>query len=274
MLEWSLLALMGLFAGTYGTIVGAGGGFIVGPLFLLVFDIEPRMAVGTTLALVLLNSIFGTMAYSRQRRIDFRSGILFGLAASPGSVIGALALVAAPDGVFHIAFGLLLLLVAAFLVLRPPLENRPAMQLTGGTRLVARRRIVTAEGHTYDYQYRHPGAVALNVVLGFISSFFGIGGGFLRAPALVYAFHFPVEIATATSIFTLSIYTAVGSATHLTLGHVSFFPLLVFTGLGVIAGSQVGAALSTRLSGTWTLRFLALALAALGAQLVLQGVPG
>ena len=124
MLEWPLLVLMGLLAGAYGALVGAGGGFIIGPLFLIFFGMEPGLAVGTTLCLVFINSAFGTLAYARQGRIDFRSGGTFGLAAMPGSVIGALALSAAPGDAFRVAFGALLLLITPVMIFRPPLGDQ------------------------------------------------------------------------------------------------------------------------------------------------------
>ena len=272
MVEWLLLALMGLIAGTYGTIVGAGGGFIVGPLLITLFKEDPRIAVGTTLTVVLINGVFGTLAYARQRRIDFRSGVLFGLAATPGSIIGARILSAVPGDIFRVLFGLLLLGLVALLAIRPPLESARPANPVKPRRLEARRRVVTASGETFEYHFDAGLAGALNVVLGFISSFFGVGGGFLRTPALVYVFNFPVQIATATSIFALSIYTAAGAATHMALGNVSFFPILLFTGAGVVLGSQIGAVLSRRLSGPLILRALALALGLLGVQLILQGV--
>ena len=175
MLEWPLLVLMGLLAGAYGALVGAGGGFIIGPLFLIFFGMEPGLAVGTTLCLVFINSAFGTLAYARQGRIDFRSGGTFGLAAMPGSVIGALALSAAPGDAFRVAFGALLLLIAPIMVLRPPMEDRASAERGQGGLWRVRRRVETAEGRVYEYGFNNAGAIALNVVLGFLSSFFGVG---------------------------------------------------------------------------------------------------
>ncbi|MBI4233381.1 MAG: sulfite exporter TauE/SafE family protein [Chloroflexi bacterium] len=275
MLEWVSLALLGFGAGAFGVIVGAGGGFIIGPLFILVFRVEPRVAVGTALALAWVNSVFGTVSYSRQRRIDFRSGILFAIAATPGSVLGAQLLKAVSGDLFRVLFGVLLVGLATLLALRPPVESgRPVRLPPHLPFLMARRRLVTRAGDTHEYEYNRGVVFAFNIMLGFISSFFGIGGGFLLTPALVYAFNFPVKIATATSIFALSLYTAVGAGTHLALGNVSFFPLLVFTGVGIVLGAQVGASLSRFLTGPWILRLLAVALGVLGVQLILRGVLG
>jgi uncharacterized protein len=56
-----LLLLIGILAGGYGTIVGAGGGFIFVPAMLLIFGMEPTIAAGTGLVIVLINSLSGVI---------------------------------------------------------------------------------------------------------------------------------------------------------------------------------------------------------------------
>ena len=86
-MEWLWLILLGFGTGAYSVLVGAGGGFILGPALLIFFDLEPRVVVGTALALVAINSIAGSQAYRRMGLIDYRSGLLFAAAAIPGSVL-------------------------------------------------------------------------------------------------------------------------------------------------------------------------------------------
>ena len=52
-----LLLLIGILAGGYGTIVGAGGGFIFVPAMLLIFKMEPAIAAGSGIVIVLINSL-------------------------------------------------------------------------------------------------------------------------------------------------------------------------------------------------------------------------
>ena len=89
--------LLGLGAGTYGVLVGAGGGFIIVPVLLIFFDVEPGVAAGTSLALVALNSMSGALVYRRAGFVDRRSGYLFVAAAVPGSVLASFALTAVAD---------------------------------------------------------------------------------------------------------------------------------------------------------------------------------
>jgi hypothetical protein len=82
-----LLALLGLGVGAFGTIVGAGGGFILTPLLLILYpqdSAETITAIG--LVAVFFNASSGSLAYARQRRIDFRSGLVFAAATLPGAI--------------------------------------------------------------------------------------------------------------------------------------------------------------------------------------------
>ncbi len=69
-----LLVIIGIIAGGYGTIVGAGGGFIFVPALLLVFQMNPALAAGSGIVIVLINSLSGVVGYAKQKRIHYRTG--------------------------------------------------------------------------------------------------------------------------------------------------------------------------------------------------------
>ena len=282
-LEWLTFALMGLATGVFGVLVGAGGGFILVPVLRIFFDKDPIIVAGTVLALVAVNSISGAFAYRWMRVVDRRSAYLFAAAAIPGSVIAPFALkeiLAGLPGIFDALFGLLLLALAARIAAQP-FERRRASSVARARHLhfvtprwLHRRRITTESGETHRYRFHEAYAVAVNFVLGFISSFFGVGGGFLRTPILVYVFGFPVQVAVATSIFALSFYTTAGAAAHFYLGNIEWFPTFVFTGIGLVVGGQIGARLSAKVRSVWIIRLLMLLILAMGVQLILQGIRG
>ena len=173
------------------------------------------------------------------------------------------------------------ILLAIFLAVRPFIaprqrrkkEDQDAPAASGLSRLMVRsREIRTETGQVYRYKFNEWIATAFNFVLGFISSFFGTGGGFLRTPILVAAFGFPIHIAVATSIFTLGFYTTAGAVTHAALGHVDWFPTFVFAGIGLVIGGQIGARLTNRVKGAWILRLLLVLVLVLGIRLLIQGI--
>ncbi len=271
----SLVAL-GLFVGAYGTLVGAGGGPLIVPTLLLVFHLPPQQAVGTSLAVVFLNALSGTVSYARQKRIDYRTGIRFAAATIPGSIIGAYLSTLFTGRLFSIVFGVLLIALAGFIVIRPR-EAELAVEEEVGAALPAwytRRVITDVRGERYEYTFNEPAGIILSFFIGFLSSIMGIGGGIIHVPALVYLFSFPAHIATATSNFILSISALVGAGSHLALGNVVpgyALPMAV----GVVLGAQVGARLSQRLHGALILRFLSLALVLVGVRLLAgQLTPG
>ncbi|MDP7195061.1 MAG: sulfite exporter TauE/SafE family protein, partial [SAR202 cluster bacterium] len=128
-------------------------------------------------------------------------------------------------------------------------------------------------GEKYRYNFIEPLATALNTIFGFISSFFGIGGGPLRTPSLIYFFNFPVKVATATSVATMSIYTVFGSLAHLYNGNVEIQPVLPLA-IGAIIGSQFGVIISKKLKGRLMMKLLSFAMIAISIQMGIEGIKG
>lgn len=263
-LQFLWLIPLGFFAGGYGTLIGAGGGFILAPLLLLIYPGEATETITSiSLAVVFFNALSGTLAYGRSNRIDFKSGLIFALATVPGAVGGALATTTVSRERFNVVFGLLLIAVAAFLAFNPGKKTAAGMAQAGRDIHAApklNRRMLIA-------------AIVLSALFGFISSFFGIGGGFLYVPALVYLLHFPVHIATATSLFVLTITAFAGSVTHVAAGLFHHgAPHAVALSIGAVIGAQVAARLSQRIHGDWIIRSLAVALGLVGLRLVVSAL--
>lgn len=268
-MDWLWLLLLGIGTGCFGVITGTGGGIIIVPVLLLLLNMEPTAVAGTSLALVAVTSFSGSLAYLRKRFVDKRSGLMFATAALPGSVVAPFALRVVAGDVFRGLFGLLLLFLAAYLLvktLRPSGGNSEASH--PATTGVSTRHFTIGSGEIFDYEFNEALAAAFNFVLGFVSAFFGTGGGFLRMPVLIYMFGFPVRIAAATSIFSLTISATAGAGVHALLGHVDWYPTFIFVGLGLLVGSQVGVMLASRTRNQWTMLLLITLIAIMGARLV------
>ena len=268
--EIVLLVLLGAGVGLFGTLVGAGGGFILTPVLLLLYPAEsPATITAVSLLAVFANAASGSIAYARQRRIDIRSGAIFAAAALPGAVAGALAVQLAPRRLFAVIMAVLLFGLALWLLLRP----RPSTHEPGsGTGVL--RTITDRSGTVHRYRARTGLGALLSVAVGFLSSFLGIGGGVVHVPVLITVLGFPVHVATATSHFVLSITAFAGTATHLAAGDLAGVMLAraVLIGVGAVAGAQAGARLSQRLAGHHIERLLAAALAVLAVRLAISAL--
>jgi uncharacterized protein len=243
-----MLVAIGLGVGAFGTIIGAGGGFILTPILLLLYPHDsPQTLTAISLAVVFFNAGSGSVAYARQRRIDYRSGIVFAIATLPGAVGGALVVGHVSRRVFQDIMGAVLAVLAAWLLAgeRWPLP-KPERPLRRGA--------------------------LYSLGVGFLSSFLGIGGGVIHVPLLVRALGFPVHLATATSHFVLAFMAGAGTVTHIALGsfaHGHGVHRTLALALGVVAGAQVGAHVSLRLRGAVIQWLLAVALLALAIRLLI-----
>jgi len=263
------LILLGFGTGTYGTLIGAGGGFVLVPVLLLLYPNDgPHLITSISLAVVFFNAASGSEAYARMGRVDFRSGWLFAAATIPGAVLGALTTSLLPRRLFDITFGLLLLAASAYLAWRGGRMDRGERRIGSGS---TTRHLIEADGTEHDYTFSVPLGMLLSFGVGYLSSLFGIGGGIIHVPLLTSLLGFPVHIATATSHFILTIMALAGTVTHIATGtFVHGVHRTIYLSIGVVFGAQVGARLSNRLRGVWIIRSLAIALGVVGVRLMLM----
>lgn len=262
------LVPLGAIIGMFGTLIGAGGGFVLVPLLLLLYPAEdPEIITSISLAVVFANALSGTIAYARMKRIDYGSGARFAAVAIPGAILGAVSTTWISRRFFDALFAVLMIAGSIFLLWQPQkkaVETRPA-EMKGVI-----RRIREADGTTHMFSYRRSLGMVLSIFVGYISSFLGIGGGVIHVPALVHLLNFPVHIATATSHFMLAIMSLAGTISHVVMG--SFYHGVrrtIFLSIGVILGAQAGAQLSRHVHGRWILRSLAIALAVAGVRILI-----
>jgi uncharacterized membrane protein YfcA len=251
-LFWGFLGL-GFAVGSFGTLVGAGGGFLLVPALLLLFPQEsPANVTAVSMAVVFCNAYAGTWAYARMGRIDYPAGLLLATAALPGAWLGTMVVGIIPREPFDLALGGLLVALGLYLMINPTRSTRLPVGPKPTT--WADRSLVGAIGSAY---------------LGLLSSILGIGGGILHVPFLIRFLDFPPHVATATSQMVLGVVTCTSVLVHFLQG--SLGPVLMPTAciaLGVTMGAPVGAALSARLRGPLLVRLLALALCAVAARLL------
>lgn len=259
------LTVLGFLVGAFGTMIGAGGGFILVPVLLFLYPNDPpEVITAMSLAVVFFNAASGSVAYARKKRIDYKSALIFATVSVPGAIVGVLATHLISREVFEPIFGAGLIAVAAYLLFKK--RNGPSHE--EGTKNFA-RTLIDADGHEYTYAYNLNMGIAISVVVGFISSFLGIGGGVIHVPAMVQVLGFPTHIATATSHLVLAITALVGTIEHGIKGSLQLGMMrLLFLAPGVILGAQAGAWLSHKIHGKWILRSLAFALILVGLRLI------
>jgi hypothetical protein len=259
--KYLALMALGFGVGAYGTLIGAGGGFVLMPLLLILYPKEsPEILTSISLAVVFFNALSGSEAYGLMRRIDYRSGLMFAAATVPGAVVGAMNTSHVPRYHFDIIFSVLMVAAAVFLLFRPGAPKATSKQ-PSHSRYRITRHLIDAHGHQYDYSFNPLLGIGLSIFVGYASSFLGIGGGIIHVPVLGYFLHFPVHVATATSHFVLAIMALTGTVVHILTGTFTHgVHRTIALAIGVAVGAQFGAHFSQSIRGTWIIRSLALAL--------------
>ncbi len=215
------------------------------------------------------NAGSGSAAYARQRRIDYRSGLVFAACTLPGSVLGVFLADKVSRPGFDVMMGASLSALAWWL-LRGHEEHGEGHPGLGSARV-----ITALDGKAYRYRANVRLGALLSVGVGLVSSFLGIGGGVVHVPLLVTVLGFPTHVATATSHFVLAFMALAATLTHIVAGtfhHGAGLRRAAALSVGVVIGAQLGASLSQRLSGRFIHRLLAAALLLLGVRLVLSVV--
>lgn len=234
--------VLGFVAGAYGTLVGIGGGLLVVPV-LIFAHYPPKDAAGTSMVVVLANAASGSVSYLRQGRVHVRAAFVFALAGIPGALLGGLVDQFVPRRLFSLLFGLLLSIVAVRI-------------------FVSRGTVVNGNGTdaptAITSAFSVPIAAIVGLLAGFVASVFGVGGGLIFVPTMVYVFGFLPHVATATSTFIIALTAIFGTASHAHYHDIRWEPALAIAG-GAIVGAQLGSRIAPRVHHSQLLRLFAIA---------------
>ena len=268
-----VLILIGFIIGTFGTLIGAGGGFILVPLLILTHPkMPPNIITAISIAVVAVNAISGSIAYSRAKRIDYKAGILFGLFTIPGSIAGVFLVKYIPIHIFNLIFGALLVCLAIYLFIKTNKRSgAPARKISNNSGMVT-HSITDRSGTIFSYNYNQKHGIIISIIVGFLSPLLGIGGGIIHVPAMVQWLQFPVYIATATSHFILAIMSTVSVIVHIFQGSYNdshVLKMVIGLSLGVIPGAQLGAYISHKIQTHIIIKILAVCLAIVGLRILL-----
>jgi len=246
--EWALVVLGGV-AACLGAVGGIGGATILVPV-LLALDMSPLEAAPLGLITVAATSLAAATRQLDDGLVHHRLGLTVESIASVGAVAGALASTVVSQQWLARTLGLGALAGAIATLARRGVRNLPDSSFTddspgewpgtlGGT--------YHQGGQAIPYQAtRVPLGLAVSLVAGTISGMAGVGGGFLKTPAMSEVMKVPVKVAAATSTFTMGITAAAGLIVFTGQGRIDFRSGAA-VGLGALVGAMGGALLQSRL---------------------------
>ena len=175
-MEFILLAIIGLFAGIFGALVGLGGGIVLIPATLFVGldlgmipDLTPQKVVGLSVVMMIFIGLSSTLSYMKSKTVDYKSGFIFFIGNIPGTILGAWVNKGLDLPSFNLYFGILLIILSTILLVRDKLKPVKWFLAKG-----IKREFINPDGQSYIYGYPIWFALMLTFVIGFISGLFGI----------------------------------------------------------------------------------------------------
>lgn len=209
-------------------LIGGGGSILAVPLMLYVVGVrDPHVAIGTSALAVSANALINLGHHARAGNVKWPCATVFALSGVIGAVAGA-KLGSIVDGQkLLFFFGLVMIVVGITMLVPRSDEGDPSVHITPA---IAWR------------------LVAIGLVAGLFSGFFGIGGGFLVVPGLIAGAGMPIISAVGSSLFSVAAFGLTTSVVYAFSGMIDWTVALEFIAGGAIGG-WLGMKLAVRLAG-------------------------
>ncbi len=247
------LIMIGFFVGVIGGFFGIGGAFMVTPA-LNIFGFPMAYAVGTDMAHMIGKSIMSTFRHWRFGHVDLVLAVLMIAGTMAGVEAGArtvmwLNAMSLAGPVIRYAYIVILFSLAAYMLW----QYRDAVRVS----MVEHREVKDLVGNRmtrFLQSLNLPPVIALKksgirislwvilvvgVFTGFLAGFLGVGGGFIRVPALMYVIGLPMKLAVGTDLFGVIVSSTYGGFTYALKGVVEIYGAM-FMVVGAAAGAQFG----------------------------------
>ena len=221
-----LAALSGGIVAMLLTVFGGGGSVLAVPLLLYVVGVrDPHMAIGASAAGVSLNALTALAGQARAGRVRWPCAILFAVVGSTAAWIGSSAAKAIDGHQLLLAFAVAMAAVGLAMLRPKKNDGDPGVRLNRGMT---------------------PRIVASGAGVGVAAGFFGIGGGFLIVPGLMWATGMTLAAAQATSLLSVAAFGA-STAVNYSLSGLVDWGVVAAMAVGGAAGTMAGLPLSKRL---------------------------
>ena len=231
------------------------------PILIYIVGHHAKVSIAESMAIICVISTVGAIPFARAKSVDWTSVVYFGLPAMAGTYLGAWLGGLSTDAIQLTVFGSVLLLAATFMI----------------------KKAFGKQNETDEAEStgkRKSGALAISMVIlegtvvGALTGFVGVGGGFLIVPALLILGKLPMRTAIGTSMVIIAMKSAIGFLKYQqVLGElnlaVDWATIGIFVAIG-IGGCLVGQQLNSRLNQRALKQVFAVFLVLLGSFVIIR----
>lgn len=238
MIEYIAALLMSTGIGIIAAIIGLGGGFLFVPTLSLVFGLDPRMAIGTSLAIMVFTSVSASIFYKKQGLILTRVALVLMISSLPTSLAGSFIITIIDGRILVLIFCLMLTLVSLEMLL-PRFRFLKDVRIGPSFVLAA---TVPNQGSQPVNRIWYSHLIFWGAMGGLLSGVTGTSGGAVFVPALATA-GIPMHYAVATSMFAIIVVAMTGASMNVVYNQIAW-PLVAVFGVGAAAGAFIGTRLA------------------------------
>ncbi|MCI0182074.1 MAG: sulfite exporter TauE/SafE family protein [Acidibacillus sp.] len=226
-LQVVLAILSGGVVGFALGLIGGGGSILAVPLLLYVVGMHnAHLVIGTTALAVAINAYLNLIPHARAGNVRWKAAVSFAIPGAIGAYIGS-TLGKDMDGKALLFLFAILMMVVAVIMLKP------------------KKNVET--DFTKDVDVKFSKVIPAGLIVGIVSGFFGIGGGFLIVPGLLFSTGMPMIWAIGSSLFSVGTFGLTTAVNYASSGLVDWMVVLEYVAGGIVGGI-LGTMLATRLS--------------------------
>jgi len=241
-----VLLMLGFIVGLPASMCGLGGGFILVPTLILVFNLSPQNAIAISLVAMCGTTISATLGYIKQKRVDYKLALLYDIFDIPGVVVGAYLTTILPKNLLIGLCGFIILFLSLLMLrnLRArklSTKNKESNMTCNGWG----RKVSDSMNQVFEYKIRRPSLIVISSLMsGLVTGLAGLGGGITDTTTMMLL-GIPSHIAIASSEFAMALTNGAGVITHGFLQNISIGYAIPIT-IGTILGAQVGVLVAKR----------------------------
>ncbi|MGY1706190.1 sulfite exporter TauE/SafE family protein [Geodermatophilus sp. SYSU D00697] len=230
---------LGLLIGVVLGALGGGGAVLTVPALVHVLGLDAQAATTASLFIVGTSAVVAALGHARSGRVRWGVGAGFGVAGIAAGFAGTALNQRVDPDVLLLAFSGVVLLAAAAMLAQTRSPDRRPVPVAGPAADAGAPAPPTGRS-------RVVAVVGVGLVVGFLTGFFGVGGGFVIVPALTLVLRLPMGHAVGTSLVVIAVNSGAALVARAGTAHFDWAVIAPFT-LAAVAGSLVGKRVADRL---------------------------
>lgn len=232
---YSLAVIVGITLG----LIGSGGSILSVPILVYIMGVEPILATAYSLFIVGTTALFGGFQKAKQKLVDFKKVVLFGIPTilavfvTRKLIVPSIPKIIFATPTFTLHKSVLIMIIFAIVMIAASIRMIKPLK----------EKIIT------DDKLNHISIFIQGLLIGLVAGFVGAGGGFLIIPALLFLAKTPMKMAVGTSLFIVSAQSLIGFIGDIRPEQVvDWNMILIFTTCAIV-GVFIGSYFSKKIDG-------------------------